>query len=88
MIDFKKSHQHICLCACVCVRGGGGGQGLPHHSYLASHTLCRERKAATTELSPQQKLDVANQIHALHRSHPLSWSTSRHMFSGCQHLVT
>ena len=24
---------------------------------------------------PQQKLDVANQIRALHRSHPLSWGT-------------
>ena len=29
---------------------------------------------ATMELSPQQKLDVANQIRTC-RSHPLSWST-------------
>ena len=30
---------------------------------------------ATIELSPQQKLDVTNQIRALRRLHPLSWST-------------
>ena len=30
---------------------------------------------ATMELSPRQKLDVANQIRTHHRSHPLSWST-------------
>ena len=41
--------------------------------------------AATMELYPWQKLDVTNQIHALRRSHPLSWSiiTSRR-----QHLIT
>ena len=49
---------------------------------LASHTLCREEEAghtATIELSPWHKLDVTKQIHALRRSHPLSWSriTSR-----------
>ena len=45
---------------------------------LASRTLRREEgsgHAATIELSPQQKLDVTNQIRALRRSHPLSWST-------------
>ena len=31
--------------------------------------------AVTIELSPQQKLDMTNQILALCRSHPLSWST-------------
>ena len=31
--------------------------------------------AATIELSPQQKLDVTNQIHALQRLHLLSWNT-------------
>ena len=31
--------------------------------------------AATIELSSQQKLDVTNQICALRRLHPLSWST-------------
>jgi len=30
---------------------------------------------ATIELSPQQKLDVTNQMCALRRSHLLSWST-------------
>ena len=77
MIDFKKSHQHVCSCACVCVWGGGEGEVFHITHSLASHTLCREREAATIKLSPRQKLDVANQIHALRRSHPLPWSTSR-----------
>ena len=46
---------------------------------LASHTLRMREEgsghAATIELSPWQKLDVTNQIHALHRPHPLSRST-------------
>ena len=32
--------------------------------------------AATIELSPQQKLTVTNEICALHRLHPLSWSSN------------
>ena len=48
-------------------------------SSLASHTLHRERKGLVTlqpiGLLPWQKLDVTNQICALCRSHPLSWST-------------
>ena len=52
-----------------------------------THTRTKSRKphpsqreeesghAATIELSPWQKLDVTNQICALRRSHPLSWST-------------
>ena len=45
---------------------------------LASHTLRREEGygyAATIELSPRQKLDVTNQIHALRKSDLLSWNT-------------
>jgi len=41
-------------------------------------TLHREEgsgHAAIIRLFPQQKLDVTNQIHAVCRSHPLSWST-------------
>ena len=44
------------------------------YSCIASHTLFREEgsgHAATIELSPQQKLDVTNQIRDLCRSHPL-----------------
>ena len=43
---------------------------------LASHTLRRERKGLVT-LQPLSchKLDVTNQICALRRLHPLSWST-------------
>ena len=52
--------------------------GRADHS-LASHTLRRREEgsghAATIELSPRQKLVVTNQIRALRRSHPLSWST-------------
>ena len=60
--------MHVCVC--VGVGGGGGGEGKVFHitHSLASH---RERKAATMELSPRQKLDVANQIRAVPRSHPL-----------------
>ena len=50
-----------------------------HTLSLASHTLCREEgsgHAASIELSPRQKLDMTNQIHAVRRSHPLSWSSS------------
>ena len=45
---------------------------------LASHTLRRERSghAATIELLPRQKLALTNQIHALRRLHPLSWSSN------------
>ena len=45
---------------------------------LTSYTLRREEgsgHAATIELSPRQKLDVTNQIHALRKSDLLSWST-------------
>ena len=46
---------------------------------LASHTLLREEgsgHAATIELSSQQKLTVTNEIRALHRLRPLSWSSN------------
>ena len=42
------------------------------YSCIGSHTLLREEgcgHAATIELSPQQKLDVTNQICGLRRSH-------------------
>ena len=50
-----------------------------HRTSLASHTLRREEgscNAAIIELSSRQKLDVTNQICALHRSHPLSLSSN------------
>ena len=64
MIDFKKSHQHIC-------GGGGGGEGEVFHitHSLTSHTLQRSGHTATIELSPRQKLDVTNQIRALRADH-------------------
>ena len=57
---------------------------------LASHTLRREEgsgHAAILDLSPQQKLDVTNQICALRSSYPLSWSSNYVTFSRCQHLI-
>ena len=44
------------------------------YSRIANHTLLREEgscHAATIELSPQQKLDVTDQIHVLRRLHLL-----------------
>ena len=38
------------------------------------------------QVVPQQKLDVVNQIRALRRLHPLSWSTTC-MIRGCQHFI-
>ena len=52
---------------------------------LASHPLHRERKAATIEMSPQQKLDVTNQIHALHRCRGVQ--LRHNVFSGVSILV-
>ena len=47
---------------------------------LASHTLRKRNEssgyAATIELLPQQKLAVTNEIHALRRLLPLSWSSN------------
>ena len=51
---------------------------LLQYDSLTSHTLHREKEsgsAATIKLSQQQKLDVINQIRALHRSHLLSWGS-------------
>ena len=46
MIDFKKSHQHMCSCACVCVGGEGEVFHITHS--LANHTFHRERKGLVT----------------------------------------
>ena len=57
---------------------------------LASHTLHREegsRHTTTIELSPQQKLDVTNQIHAFSRSHSLSSSSYYGTVFRCQYLI-
>ena len=44
----------------------------------------------TTKLPPQQKIGVTNEIQALHRLHPLSWSsnniTSRHQMSASYYM--
>ena len=61
----------------------------------ATPFACRERiegsgHAATIELSPQQKLDVTNQIHVFRRSHPVhshGVQLRHNMFSGCQHIL-
>ena len=45
----------------------------------------------TTKLPPRQKIGVTNEIQALHRLHPLSWSsnniTSRHQMSASYYLT-
>ena len=43
------------------------------HAQLTEEGSCH---ATTIKLSPRQKLDVTNHIHALHRLHPLSLSSN------------
>ena len=91
IICILKSPINICARVCVCVWGGGGGGGGGGEGevFHITHSLANwSGHTATIELSPRQKLDLTNQICALRRLHPLSWSTIRHVFSRCQHLVT
>ena len=65
------------MCLCVCV---WEGEGEVFTSLILSQATSFTEEGsghtATIELSPLQKLDMANQIRALCRSHLLSWSTS------------
>ena len=58
---------------------------------LASQTLRREEGSghvATLKLSPRQKLDVTNQIGALHSSHVCHVVQLHHnVLNRCQHFI-
>ena len=67
---------HVCICVYVdghlnCTIQSSRWSHKPHPSQREEGS----GHAATIELLPRQKLDVANQIRAICRSHLLSWST-------------